>query len=44
MVERSAAEELRRERERVMMEEGKKLWKIKRDEQTQLEIRDREEV
>ena len=39
MLERNSAEERRRERERAMMEEGKALWKIKMDEEKEIELR-----
>ena len=44
MMERSSAEERRRQRERKMMEEGKALWKAKKNEELELELRDQEEV
>jgi DNA-binding MarR family transcriptional regulator len=44
MVERNTNEERRRERERIMMEEGKALWKTKKEEQHELDLRDQEEV
>ena len=43
-MERSSAEERRRQRERKMMEEGKALWKAKKNEELELELRDQEEV
>ena len=44
MVERNSAEERRRARERVMMEEGTALWKAKKSEELELELRDQEKV
>lgn len=44
MVERNSAEERRRERERAMMEEGKALWKIKMDEEKEIELRGQQQV
>ena len=44
MLERNSAEERRRERERTMMEEGKALWKIKMDEEKEIELRSQQQV
>ena len=44
MLERNSAEERRRERERAMMEEGKALWKIKMDEEKEIELRSKQQV
>ena len=44
MLERNSAEERRRERERAMMEEGKALWKIKMDEEKEIELRSQQQV
>lgn len=44
MMERSALEEQRREREKVMMEEGKTLWKAKKEGDLQMELKDQEQV
>ena len=44
MLERNSAEERRRERERTMMEEGKALWKIKMDEEREMELRSQQQV
>ena len=44
MMERNSAEERRRERERVMMEEGKALWKAKKAQELEMEIREQEQV
>ena len=44
MMERSSAEDKRRERERVMMEEGKALWNAKKSEELEMEMRDQEHV
>ena len=44
MLERNSAEERRRERERAMMEEGKALWKIKMDEEKEIELRNQQQV
>ena len=44
MMERSIQEERRRERERQIMDEGKQLWQLKKQEQLETEIKDQEEV
>ncbi len=44
MMERSVAEEARRARERTIMEEGRELWKSKKGEELQLELKDQEAV
>ena len=44
MLEQNSAEERRRERERAMMEEGKALWKIKVDEEKEIELRSQQQV
>ena len=43
-MERSIQEERRRERERQIMDEGKQLWQLKKQEQLETEIKDQEEV
>ncbi len=43
-MERNSAEEKRRHRERIMMEEGKALWKAKKSEDLELELKEQEEV
>ena len=44
MMERSALEEKRRQREKAISEEGRALWQNKKREQLEQEIRELEEV
>jgi hypothetical protein len=44
MMERSIVEEKRRQRERIIMQEGQALWQAKKHDQLELEIKEQEEV
>ena len=44
MMERQSAEDQRRARERVMMEEGKAIWRAKKNEELEMELKDQEQV
>ncbi|XP_071746149.1 uncharacterized protein [Lepeophtheirus salmonis] len=44
MMEKNSAEDRRRQRERVIMEEGKALWQAKKHDDFELELREQEEI
>eukprot|EP00096_Caligus_rogercresseyi_P010932 TRINITY_DN4138_c0_g1_i1.p1 TRINITY_DN4138_c0_g1~~TRINITY_DN4138_c0_g1_i1.p1 ORF type:complete len:276 (-),score=37.11 TRINITY_DN4138_c0_g1_i1:58-885(-) len=44
MMEKNSAEERRRQRERVIMEEGKALWQAKKHDDLEMELREQDEV
>ncbi|TRY68296.1 hypothetical protein TCAL_07196 [Tigriopus californicus] len=44
MMERNSAEERRRQRERIMMEEGKALWRAKKSEDLEMELKEQEQI